>query len=112
MRRKVPWRYALSGLLLIIAISCKTKSEEQTIQIENETPVVELAYRAEAQLGEGPIWNAKTQELYWVDILGKQLHIYSPEKNENPKSSSCATLFFLKQKSTIYFHYRILMSFL
>ncbi len=34
-----------------------------------------------AKLGEGAIWNEKTQELYWVDIDGKQLFIFNPITN-------------------------------
>lgn len=44
---------------------------------------VELAYKIEAQLGEGAFWNHRTQELYWIDIEGKQLHIFNPKKNVN-----------------------------
>jgi sugar lactone lactonase YvrE len=29
---------------------------------------------AQAQLGEGTLWSAREQALYWVDILGKRLH--------------------------------------
>ena len=75
---------SLSCILLMTAIGCKNNSEEpkEEVTLDN-TPKVELAYKIEAQLGEGPIWNAKTQELYWVDILSNQLHIFSPEDNEN-----------------------------
>jgi len=31
-------------------------------------------YEANATLGEGPAWDAKTSTLYWVDILGKRVH--------------------------------------
>ncbi len=46
-------------------------------------PVVQLEYKIESKLGEGAIWNYKTQELYWVDIEGKKLHIYHPETKQN-----------------------------
>lgn len=32
-----------------------------------------LFYAAECQLGEGPIWEAATGTLYWVDILGESV---------------------------------------
>lgn len=35
---------------------------------------VELLFDAKAALGEGPAWDAKTQTLYWVDILEKRIH--------------------------------------
>jgi sugar lactone lactonase YvrE len=34
----------------------------------------ELVFDAQATLGEGPAWDAKTQTLYWVDILEKRVH--------------------------------------
>lgn len=34
----------------------------------------QLACEAQAQLGEGPAWDAKTNTLYWLDILGKRIH--------------------------------------
>ena len=38
----------------------------------------ELLMDAKAILGEGPWWNARKQQLYWVDIEGRRLHIYDP----------------------------------
>jgi sugar lactone lactonase YvrE len=32
-------------------------------------------------LGEGPVWDAREQVLYWVDITGKILHQYTPGTN-------------------------------
>ncbi|MEM9339131.1 MAG: SMP-30/gluconolactonase/LRE family protein [Bacteroidota bacterium] len=37
----------------------------------------------EARLGEGAIWNHETQELFWVDIVGKRLHILEPATREH-----------------------------
>jgi len=34
----------------------------------------ELLYDAKAYLGEGPIWDARTQTLYWLDILNKRIY--------------------------------------
>ena len=39
---------------------------------------VKFVLKAQAQLGEGPIWDTKAQVLYWVDILGSALHQYNP----------------------------------
>ena len=33
-----------------------------------------LLYDTKALLGEGPIWNARTQTLYWIDILNKRIY--------------------------------------
>ncbi len=40
-----------------------------------------LAFKAGAMLGEGALWNFKTEELYWVDIELCELHIFYPKKN-------------------------------
>lgn len=42
-----------------------------------------LEYKVDAQLGEGPIWNHVTGELFWVDIDGKLLNIYNPDTKVN-----------------------------
>ena len=44
---------------------------------------VELMVDAKATLGEGPIWHAQKQLLYWVNILEHQLHVYNPATNED-----------------------------
>lgn len=41
----------------------------------------ELILDEKAALGEGPIWDAAEQVLYWVDIDGKKVHIYDPASN-------------------------------
>lgn len=43
----------------------------------------QLLLNAQCTLGEGPIWDAKSQTLFWVDIEGKQLHNYNPEKEDH-----------------------------
>lgn len=42
----------------------------------------ELLLDLKATLGEGPAWDAKTQTLYWVDILGKRIHAYKDGRDE------------------------------
>ena len=34
----------------------------------------ELLFDARATLGEGPVWDARTQTLYWIDILNKRIY--------------------------------------
>lgn len=36
-------------------------------------------WAAGAVLGEGTLWSVRHQALYWVDILGRQLHRYHPQ---------------------------------
>jgi sugar lactone lactonase YvrE len=41
----------------------------------------EIILDAQAELGEGPAWDAKNQTLYWVDILGKRIHYHCGDKD-------------------------------
>jgi sugar lactone lactonase YvrE len=34
----------------------------------------ELLYDSQAWLGEGPVWDARAQTLFWLDILNKRIH--------------------------------------
>ncbi|MBP1153698.1 MULTISPECIES: SMP-30/gluconolactonase/LRE family protein [unclassified Paenibacillus] len=42
-----------------------------------------LVLDAKAGLGEGAIWDAKMQVLYWVDVTGKALHIFDPQRKSD-----------------------------
>ena len=44
---------------------------------------VVLVCDAKASLGEGPVWNEVTNQLYWLDILGHRLHIHLPEQPQD-----------------------------
>lgn len=44
---------------------------------------VELVPETASRLGEGAVWNHRTQQLYWVDITGKILNIYNPRLGMN-----------------------------
>jgi sugar lactone lactonase YvrE len=41
----------------------------------------ELILDAKARLGEGPVWDVRSQVLWWVDILPGHLHRYNPTTN-------------------------------
>ncbi|WP_420574603.1 SMP-30/gluconolactonase/LRE family protein [Kordia sp.] len=61
--------------LLIILMSCKTNTPtELTAELEYEIP---------AKLGEGAFWDYNQEVLYWVDIIGQSLNIYSPKNKTN-----------------------------
>ncbi|MDO6759971.1 SMP-30/gluconolactonase/LRE family protein [Tamlana sp. 2_MG-2023] len=64
-------------LVCISVFSCKTEKDLDT------NLKAELVYEINAQLGEGALWNYKTQELYWVDIEGKTLNVYDPKTETN-----------------------------
>ena len=64
----------------ILFINCSTK-EKKTMYPKKLNAVLEL--KIKASLGEGAIWNYNTQELYWIDIENKKLHIYNPTSKTN-----------------------------
>ncbi len=43
----------------------------------------ELALKWDATVGEGPVWDYRIQQLYWVDILRGHLYKYDPVKGVN-----------------------------
>lgn len=49
----------------------------------NAPPAVELVLDAKALLGEGAIWHAQKQLLYWIDIDPGLVHIYDPATNQD-----------------------------
>jgi len=81
----------LVGLIFIL-IGCnqpETKLVDHSIEkseaeIQQSTSLsAELAYLTQAKLGEGALWNHKTQTLWWIDIEGMQFNIYDPKTNKN-----------------------------
>jgi sugar lactone lactonase YvrE len=68
----VTQKIAFTFLVVICCFSCN-KMETK----------VELIPDTDSQLGEGAIWNHRTNQLYWVDITGKILNIYTPRFGVN-----------------------------
>ncbi|MCD8269395.1 MAG: SMP-30/gluconolactonase/LRE family protein [Parabacteroides sp.] len=60
-----------------------------------ETITPELAFKAEATTGEGSIWHPDRNTLFWVDIEGKKLYEFYPEKHD------CKTWEFDRMVSTV-----------
>src|SRR4051794_24467897 len=44
---------------------------------------VELVVDAGAKLGEGALWHAQAQKLYWVEIEGGVVHVYDPATGQD-----------------------------
>jgi sugar lactone lactonase YvrE len=44
----------------------------------NPVAAVETVVAAGAELGEGPIWDARSGRVAWVDILGRRVHLTDP----------------------------------
>jgi sugar lactone lactonase YvrE len=66
----------LPFIIIIIAslfVNCKISQKEE----------VELVLDSKSELGEGAIWNYKTDKLLWVDITGKILNFYDPKLHIN-----------------------------
>ena len=53
---------------------------------------VELLYDAKATLGEGPVWDANTETLYWLDILGKRIHANADVLIESDETIGCLSV--------------------
>ncbi len=68
---------------IAILISCNSKEKKTKVVETNKSLEAEIEYKIASDLGEGALWNYKTQELYWIDIEKKLLNIYNPETKEN-----------------------------
>ena len=52
-------------------------------EIEPSPTDVSVVVRSSAQIGEGPVWDVRAQRLYWLDIVGRQLHVFNPLDGTN-----------------------------
>ena len=49
--------------------------EGGTVTVSDRIAAVETVVAAGAELGEGPIWDARSGRIAWVDILGRRIHL-------------------------------------
>ncbi|MEZ4817775.1 MAG: SMP-30/gluconolactonase/LRE family protein [Flavobacteriaceae bacterium] len=84
----LPLRLFSVFLSTLFLICCKEKSSvESPLTKTTVAPEVQLEWQIPAQLGEGAFWNHKIRQLYWIDILGKKLYLYSPATKEHQSFS-------------------------
>jgi sugar lactone lactonase YvrE len=50
---------------------------------------MQLLYDTKATLGEGPVWNARTQTLHWIDILNKRIYANADVFLESDETIGC-----------------------
>jgi sugar lactone lactonase YvrE len=48
----------------------------------------ELALKADALLGEGPLWDARGSALFWLDIFGKRIHRFNPASGAHTEAET------------------------
>ena len=49
----------------------------------------ELVVEKDALIGEGAVWDADDELLYWVDILGHEVYVYDPVSGINRTIPTC-----------------------
>jgi sugar lactone lactonase YvrE len=43
---------------------------------------IEMALSIRAEHAEGPLWDAATGRLWWVDITGQRVHCFNPSRGQ------------------------------
>ncbi len=69
---------ALTFFTVIISLSISCINNK----VNHENTTARLLFDVKAVLGEGAIWNHKTDKLYWIDIEKGILFIYNPANRE------------------------------
>lgn len=79
VNRSAGWRSGLCGIALAAFLlgGCAAKTQKKEV---NMIPTV--VYEATATTGEGAIWHPERRSLFWVDIEGKTLYEFLPEKKD------------------------------
>jgi xylono-1,5-lactonase len=50
---------------------------------------VEVALSIRAEHAEGPVWDAVTARLWWVDITGQRVHCFDPDSGNDTSWATC-----------------------
>jgi sugar lactone lactonase YvrE len=51
--------------------------------MEQQHAELQLIWDGKATLGEGPVWDHRTGQLIWVDIVGQSVHMFTPANGTN-----------------------------
>ena len=51
--------------------------------VNTPNPDLKPILTTRARLGEGPVWDERSQRLYWVDIYNHRVHQFNPETGRN-----------------------------
>lgn len=73
-------------MLCMVVLACQPAEKQKNAESSTiEIPILqaELALEIPAKLGEGALWSNRLQQLWWVDIEGKKLHLFDPNTKEN-----------------------------
>jgi sugar lactone lactonase YvrE len=81
-------RFIVFLLPIVLLFNCAESTKNETSEIEllelnEKNSTASLEFKVRALLGEGAFWNHKSQEFYWVDILGKTVNVYNPKNKSN-----------------------------
>ena len=55
--------------------------------MEQQPTELQLIWDGKATLGEGPVWDHRTGQIIWVDIIGESIHMFKPADATNSDDS-------------------------
>lgn len=85
MRSSMPYMVQKTIVFLALLINWNCTSPSDNTETQTPAPMdVKVFFSHKCSLGEGAIWNAKTQELIFIDIEEKQL-FFLPPSGKSPK---------------------------
>ena len=58
-------------------------TEKKIGVVEMKKYSANLLFDAQTALGEGPAWDARVGKLYWVNIMGAEVHVFDPKTNQD-----------------------------
>ncbi len=65
------------------AIAITPSPHHPITPMDTTTPAIHNILDARARLGEGPVWDAASQTLFWVDVYNHRVHRFDPATGKN-----------------------------